>query len=156
MILRFCSGSSTPASRSRKRSAASTWTSGTPKWSRKAVDHLLGLVLAQQAVVDEHAGEPVAERAVDDQRRDRRVDAAGEPADRPAVADLRADRVDLLVDHRRGRPALLAAADVARKRVEDLGPVRGVDDLGVELDPVEAALGVLQAATGDAGWRPAR
>ena len=36
MILRLVSGSSTPASRSRKRSAASTWTSGTPSRSRKA------------------------------------------------------------------------------------------------------------------------
>ena len=42
---------------------------------------LLGLALAQQAVVDEDAGEPVADRLVDEQGRDGRVDAAGEPAD---------------------------------------------------------------------------
>ena len=44
-------------------------------------DHLVALVLAHQAVVDEHAGQLVADRAVDEQRGDRRVDPAGEPAD---------------------------------------------------------------------------
>ena len=63
-------------------------------------DHLLALVLAHQAVVDEHARQPVADRAVHEQRRDAGVDAAGQPADRPPVADLRADPLDLLVDHR--------------------------------------------------------
>ena len=62
-----------------------------PSCSRKAVDHLLGLVLAHHAVVDEDAGEPVADRAVDEQRGGRGVDAAGEPADRAGLADLRPD-----------------------------------------------------------------
>ena len=39
-------------------------------------DDLLALVLAHQAVVDEHARELVADRAVHEQRGDRRVDAA--------------------------------------------------------------------------------
>ena len=55
-------------------------------------DDLLALVLAHQAVVDEHARELVADRAVHEQRGHRRVDAAGEPADHLAVADLGADR----------------------------------------------------------------
>ena len=45
------------------------------------LDDLGRLVLAQQAVVDEDAGELVADRLVDEQRRDRRVDAAGERAE---------------------------------------------------------------------------
>ena len=79
-------------------------------------DHLLALVLAHQAVVDEHAGQPVADRAVHEQRGDRGVDAAGEAADRPAVADLRADPRDLLLD--RPSAALqvaLAAADLGQE-----------------------------------------
>ena len=52
---------------------------------------LLGLALAQQPVVDEHAGELVADRAVHERGRDRGVDAAGEPAEHVPVADLRAD-----------------------------------------------------------------
>ena len=138
MILRFVSGSSTPARRSRKRSAASTWIERDAEPVAEGLDHLLGLVLAHHPVVDEDAGEPVADRAVDQQRGGRRVDAAGEAADRARLADLGADRLDLLVDHRGRRPALLAAGDVAQEAGQDLGAVRGVDDLGVELDPVEA------------------
>ena len=67
-------------------------------------DDLLALVLAHQPVVDEHAGQLVADRAVHEQRGDRRVDPAGEPADHAPVADLGADRGDLLVDDRGGAP----------------------------------------------------
>ena len=44
-------------------------------------DDLLALVLAHQPVVDEHARQLVADGAVDEQRGDRRVDAAREAAD---------------------------------------------------------------------------
>ena len=106
---------STPAQRSRKRSSASTATSGTLKWSRKARDHLLALVLAHQAVVDEHARQLVADRAVDEQRGDRGVDAAREPADhaarrRPARGSARPARRSIDAGDQRA----LAAADVAR------------------------------------------
>ena len=55
-------------------------------------DDLLGLAQAQQAVVDEDARQPVAERLVAEDGRDRRVDAAREAADDVVVArHLRAD-----------------------------------------------------------------
>ena len=53
---------------------------------------LFGLTLAQQPMVDEHAGETVADGALHERRGDRGVHPAGQPADRPAVADLLADR----------------------------------------------------------------
>ena len=106
-------------------------------------DDLLGLVLAHQPVVDEHAGELVADRAMDERRRGRRVDPARQPADHAGVADLRPDPLDLLVDHRGRRPGLDAAGDLAQEAVEDLLAVGRVDDLGMELDPVQAALRVL-------------
>ena len=81
MILRFCSGSSTPSSSSRKRSCACTCTSGTPEVLAERLDDLLRLVLAQQAVVDEDARELVADRLVHEQRGDGGVDAAGERAE---------------------------------------------------------------------------
>ena len=68
------------------------------------LDDLRGLVLAQQAVVDEDARELVADRLVHEQRRDGAVDAAGERAEHALAPDLRADPLDLLLDHRRRRP----------------------------------------------------
>ena len=42
-------------------------------------------------MVDEDAGELLADRFVDQHRGDRRIDAAGQPADHAALADLLAD-----------------------------------------------------------------
>ena len=106
-------------------------------------DDLVGLVLPHHPVIDEDAGEAVSDRTVDEQRGGGRVDTAGEAADRLRLADLRPDLLDLVLDHRCGRPLLAAAADIAEEPGQNLGAVRRVDDLGVELDPVEGALGVL-------------
>ena len=56
------------------------------------VDHGLAFILAQQAVIDEHASELRADRLMDEHRGDGRIDAAGKTADHPArLADLGAD-----------------------------------------------------------------
>ena len=151
MILRLCSGSSIPASRSMNRSSARTWTSCAPEAVAEGLDHLVGLVLSHQAVVHEYAGELVSDRPVDERRGGRRVDPAGQAADDLGFADLRPDPLDLLVDDRSRRPALLAAGDVAQEALEDLRAVRGVDDLGMELDAVEPALGALERSDRRAG-----
>ena len=90
-------------------------------------------------MVDEHAGEPVADGPLDQRRGDRRVHPAGQAADGPAVADLRPDRRHLLLDdveHGPGR----AAAGQLEEAGQDALAVLGVHDLGVELD-AEQALG---------------
>src|SRR5262249_25816746 len=60
--------------------------------------HLLGLVLAQQAVVNEYARELRTDGALHERGRDRGIDAARQAADRTAGADLRSDPRGLLVD----------------------------------------------------------
>ena len=143
IALRLASGSLTPASRARKRCL------GVDRDERHLVvvaerrDDLLALVAAHQPVVDEHARQLVADRAVHEQGGHRGVHAAREPTDDPALADLRADPRDLLVDDRRRAPGALTAADRLQERGQDLLPVRRVDDLGVELDPVDPARDVL-------------
>ena len=101
------------------------------------LDDLLGLVLAQEAVVDEDAGELVADRLVHEERGDGRVDAAGERAEHALRADRGADPRDLLLDDRGGRPRRRRARDLVEEVLEDLLPVRRVHDLGMELDAVE-------------------
>ena len=90
MILRFSSGSVTPASASRNRSLGVDDVQVDAGRGHEVALDLLGLALAQQPVVDEDAGQPVADRALHEGRGDRGVDAAGQAADRPpVVADLR-------------------------------------------------------------------
>ena len=100
----------------------------------EGLDHLLGLVLAQQAVVDEDARELVADRLVHEQRRDGGVDAAREAADHALRADLRADPLDLLLDHGGRRPR--RAARRRRRRGSSSGP------------PARAACGRPRGGTG--------
>ena len=100
--------------------------------------HLFALVHPQQAVVDEHAGQLVADRLVDQHRGDRGIDAAREAADHLAGPDLLADALDRLLAKRLHGPVAAAAGDVAHEVADEQRPVRGVDHLGVELDAVEA------------------
>ena len=94
---------------------------------------LLALVLTEQAVVDEHAVQPIADRLLDHHRGDRGVDAAREPADDVAgVADLLAHLLHRLVDERRHGPVAVEATEL-REGAEHLATARGVEDLGVEL-----------------------
>ncbi|PLC12344.1 hypothetical protein AUQ48_08950 [Kocuria flava] len=101
---------------------------------------LLGLALAQQPVVDEHAGELVADRALDERGGHGGVDAAGEPADHGGGADLLADALDVLLDDVAGGPAGLDPGAGEQEALEDLLAVHGVLDLGVPLHAVEPAL----------------
>ena len=129
----------------------------------EGLDHLLGLVLAQQAVVDEDARELVADGLVHEERGDRGVDAAGERAEHALGADRRADPRDLLLDDGRGRPRRRRARDLVEEVLQDLLPVRRVHDLGVELDAVQAPRAILEGgdrrrrrAGGDLGARRRR
>ena len=110
----------------------------------EGLDDLGGLVLAQQAVVDEDARQLVADRLVDEERGDRGVDAAGERAEHALVPDLRADPLDLLLDHRGRRPRRRRVGDRVEEVLQQVVPVRRVHDLGVELDAVEPPLRVLE------------
>ena len=95
--------------------------------------HLLRLAGPQQPVVDEHAGELVADGPLHQRRGDRRVDPAGQPADHPLAADLA--RGPPRPARRRCSPP--STVDGSRPPVEealeDPLPVGGVQHLGVEL-----------------------
>ena len=105
----------------------------------KQIDHLARLVLAQQTVIDEDAGELIADRFVDEQRRHGRVDAAREPADHAAVLDLRSYARDFGGAELRHRPIAWAARDPMHEIGDELGAVRRVHHLGMELHAIELA-----------------
>ncbi len=120
------------------------------------LDDLRRLPLAHHPVVHQHAGQLVADGAVHEGGRGGRVDAPGEAADNPRSSHLGANALHLLVDDRGGRPALAAADDITQEPLEDLRAVRGMDDLGVELDPVEPAIAALKRRDRRAGARGQR
>ena len=95
-------------------------------------------------MVDEDARQLVADRLVDEQRGDRRVDAARECAEHALRADGCPDALDLLLDDGGGRPRRRGAGDLVEEVLEDVLPVRRVHDLGMELDAVQRALPVLE------------
>ena len=146
-ILRLVSGSVTPARLARKRSAASTWMRLSAEAALEGLDDALGLVFAEEAVVDEDAGELVADGFVDERRGDGGVDAAGEGADDAAVADLGADAGDGVGDEVAGGPVGREAADAEEEVLEEGLAVGRVDDFGVELD-AEVAGVVAEAGDG--------
>ena len=76
MILRFVSGSLTPASAVEEPLLRVDDDEPDAGGRDVVALDLLGLALAQQAVIDEDAGELLAHRALDQRRGDRRVDAA--------------------------------------------------------------------------------
>ena len=113
--------------------AASRCTRRMLKRSRKVRHHLLGLAGAQQAVVDEDAGELVADRLVDQHRGDRGIDAAGQAADHPPRsrpgARMRAISVGAEAGH---GPVAGAAGDRVGEVAQQLRAVRRVHHLRVE------------------------
>src|SRR3954468_5191375 len=104
------------------------------------VDDGLAFVQAQEAVVDEHAGELVADRLVNENGGNRAVDAAGQPADHPALADLLPDFLDRFVFEGAHGPVAAALRDLADEIAQELRALRRVHHLEMELRSVELPL----------------
>ncbi len=105
--------------------------------------HLLGLALAQQAVVDEHAGHLLAHGASAQCSHDGGVDTTGQGQNHAAIADLLAE----LGRHGLGQvvhaPVGLQAADLKQEVAQQLLTVLGMLDLRVELRGEDLALNAL-------------
>src|SRR3546814_14686993 len=96
-------------------------------------DDLIGLTGAHQPVIDEHTGELLADRLMDQHRRDRRIDPARKPADYAALADLRSDFRALGCAKFSQRPVARQPADMAREIGDEARAIGGMADLRVEL-----------------------
>ena len=116
--------------------------------------HLLGFALAEQPVVDEHAGHLASNRTGAEGRHHGGIHAAGERQDHAVLAHGRTELVRHGLDQVVHGPRCLEAADVEQEVLEQLLAVLGVLDLGMELCGVDATLGVLHSgdrAHGGAG-----
>ncbi len=113
-------------------------------------DHV-AFMKAQQAVVNEHAGQLVADGAVDERGGHAGIDAAGQAKNHFLVAHLLADLGNRFFDVILHHPVGLRAADVPHEAREQRHALHGVRDLGVELHGVIAPRLVGHAGDGAAG-----
>ena len=100
---------------------------------------LLRLARPQQAGVDKDAGQLVADRFVQQRRRNRGIDPTGEAAYDFGLADLPPDPVDRLAAEQRHRPVTPAAGHSVGEIAQQLGALRRVHDLGMEQHAVKPA-----------------
>ena len=116
--------------------------------AHKHVHDHVALVQAQQAVVDEHAGELVADGAVDQRRSHRRIDPAGQAENHLFVAHLLADLLHRFFNVVAHHPVGPGGADVEHKALQHGPALHRVGDLGVKLHGVEVPCLVGHAGDG--------
>ena len=112
----------------------------------KDLADLLALILAQQTVVHEHAGQLLADGLGQHGRADAGIHAARQGAEHLAVADLFAQGLDGVFHEGIHLPVTGAAADIIDEVMQNFRAILGVQDLGVELHSVEAACLILHGS----------
>ena len=148
MILRFVSGSVTPASFARNRSCACTCTSGTWKMpSNVSTTCSASPLRSSPWSTKTHVSWSPTARCTSSAATAESTPPESAQSTR-SRADLRADALDLLLDHRGGRPDRRDAGDLVEEVLQHLLAVRRVHDLGVELHAVELRASSSNAATG--------
>ena len=115
---------------------------------REHVLNFFGLVLAQQPVVDEHAGQLLTDSLCAQRGHHGGVHAARKAQDHAIASHLLADGRHGIVDDGVHRPAGLKAADAEQEVPQQLVAVRRVAHLGMELRRVQPALRALHRGHG--------
>src|SRR5579871_383407 len=85
---------------------------------REIIAHLLGLVFAQQAVIDEYAGQLIADGLVNQRRHAARIDTARNAAHNTGIADLGSDLLYRFVNEGSCRPQLMTSTDFYDKMTQ--------------------------------------
>ena len=151
IILRFCSGSDDPRQLGEETLLGLHVNQRDVEVAAEGLLHILALVLAHEAVVDEDAGELVADGLVGEEGGYRRVHPAGKPAHHLLVAHLAADALHGLLDDGSRRPGRGNAADLVQEILQDVLAVDGVAHLRMELHAVQTGPPVLHGGHGHAG-----
>src|SRR3954447_7991035 len=90
-------------------------------------------------MIDEDAGQLLADSLMDEDRGDRRIDAAGETAEHPGLADLRSDFVDRLLLEGAHGPIAATARNIAHEIANEGCAMRRMHHFEMELGGVELA-----------------
>ncbi|MNN87725.1 hypothetical protein D3C81_2053190 [compost metagenome] len=93
-------------------------------------------------MVDEHAGQLVADGFMNQHRYNRGVNAAAQRAQYLAVSNLVADIAHGILDKRLHAPVAFTAADLVKEVTDHLVTVHGMTNLRMELHAVHVAVRV--------------
>ena len=115
--------------------------------------HQVALVLPQQAVIDEDAGQLVADRAMDQGGCDRGVHSSGQAEDDFLIANLAPDRLDRFCHVIAHDPVGARGADRQHEAFQDGAALPGVGDFRMELNGIKTARLVGHAGDGATGGR---
>ena len=107
MILRLRSGSASPCERVEEALLGIDANDVHAHVLGERLHDLIAFVLPQQAVIDEHARELIADRAMQQRADDGRIDAAGQAEQHAVAADLLAHARDRVGDDVAARPSAL-------------------------------------------------
>ncbi len=111
---------------------------------------------AQQSMIDEDAGELLADRARDQRCGDRRIDPARERADDLVAPDFNANLVDGAIDERLHLPIVGQPRNPVQEVAKDRRSGLRVHHLGVKLHAVDFALRITHRGNIAAGRRSER
>jgi hypothetical protein len=151
MNLRLASGSVTPARPFRNSALGVDVDQRDVVVAAEQADDLLRLAQPHQAVIDEDAGQLLADRLVDQHGGNRAVDPAGQAADHLAVTHLLADFGDLGLAELGHGPVAVRPQTWRTKFFSSLRAIGRVDHFGVELHGVDARFIVGDDGEGRAG-----
>ena len=113
--------------------------------ARVVVFDLLALARTQQTVIDEKAGELIADSLVNQRRGHGGIHATGECTNHLRVTDLLADLRDLLVNNRVRRPRGFNSRALVEEVLQSILAELRVADLGVPLQAVEVTLSAFES-----------
>ena len=107
----------------------------------KRPEHLLqlfGFLFPHHAVIDKYTGQLLPDGPMGHGRGHRAIDAAAQGTEHFLLADLSTDVIDGIVQKRSHGPGRSRSANMTDEVFEDACAVRGMGDLGVKLQAVEA------------------
>ena len=105
----------------------------------------LWLALTEHAMVNKHAGQLIADSAVNKGCDNRRVNAAGKRQNNAAIANLLTNLLYLLLNDVVHGPRLLKATDIEQEVRKHLGTALGVVDLWMELSGIQVLSSVFHS-----------
>ncbi len=114
--------------------------------------HLMAFVQTQQTVINEYAGQSLADSSVDQHRHNGRIHTTGQTQNHLVITDLLFDTLNGIFDDGGWCPQCVTLTDIFHKTLQHTGALLGVSHFRMELYTVEA-FGFIGHRRMRTGWR---